>query len=59
METGSERDQILRSLRQFLEEQYPKLNGSGWMVRDIQRRHIQEFLRDFEVAAAKAGEGEK
>ncbi len=56
METGLEREKVLQALWQFLEERYPKLMGSGWLLRDQERRCIQDFLREFEETTEEVEE---
>lgn len=46
-------EERLQDLHQFLNEQRPKIDGSGWLTRDILRRTILDFLAEFEAAGAK------
>ena len=51
------RAEQLTGLRQFLEEQYPKVDGPGWLQRTNERCTIELFLRLFGAAqAAKESE---
>lgn len=50
------REKRLQDLRQFLDKQRPKIDGSGWLTRDILRRTILDFLVEFEAAEAKEKE---
>jgi hypothetical protein len=47
---------IVKSLRQFFDAEYPKINGPGWSTRDAERGCILDFLQRYEDSVTTGGE---